>query len=183
MWGGGGGEATQRQPVATQRRPKHLPKHSRACALVPEPSGAAQYTGQLRISRGKQPLCEATLPGLSPRGHLVQPIHGCMDTWSSPFTVAHLNVGLRHLVGSLLEVVPIVLLHRPDILFLGNLVTSFSHWSVKETAREQSCLKVTRPGSPYTWKFVGVYQHIARSTNRKARSFMRSTLNEIVTIA
>jgi hypothetical protein len=32
------------------------------------PPGAAQYAGQLRISRGKQPLCEATLPRLSPRG-------------------------------------------------------------------------------------------------------------------
>jgi hypothetical protein len=66
--GGGGGEATQtqRQPVATRRRPKIPAKHSRACALVPEPPGAAQYTGQLRISRGKQLLCEATLPGLSP---------------------------------------------------------------------------------------------------------------------
>jgi hypothetical protein len=31
-----------------------------------------------------------------------------MDTWSSPFTVAYLNVGRRHLVGSLEEVVQIV---------------------------------------------------------------------------
>ena len=69
---GGGGEATQRQPVATRRRPKIPAKHSRACALVPEPPGAAQYTGQLRISRGKQPLCEATLPGLSPRGRTIR---------------------------------------------------------------------------------------------------------------
>jgi hypothetical protein len=64
--GGGGGdpEATHGDPETTR-----IPaKHSRACALVPEPPGAAQYTGQLRISRGKQPLCEATLPGLSPRG-------------------------------------------------------------------------------------------------------------------
>ncbi len=28
-----------------------------------------------------------------------------LDTWSSPFTVAYLNVGRRHLVGSLEEVV------------------------------------------------------------------------------
>jgi hypothetical protein len=63
--------------MATQRRPKHPPQHSRACALVPEPPGAAQYTGQLQISRGKQPLCEATLPGLSPRGLTTRrlPVH------------------------------------------------------------------------------------------------------------
>jgi hypothetical protein len=64
-----------------------------------------------------------------------------LDTWSSPFTVAYLNVGRRHLVGSLGEVVRIVLVHRPDILFLGDLVTSrnslsFSHWADKEKARE-----------------------------------------------
>ncbi len=40
-----------------------------------------------------------------------------MDTWSSPFMVAYLNVGRRHLVRSLGEVVQIVLAHRPDILF------------------------------------------------------------------
>ncbi len=33
--------------------------------LVPEPPGAAQYTGQLRISRGKQPVCDARPPGSS----------------------------------------------------------------------------------------------------------------------
>jgi hypothetical protein len=51
-----------------------------------------------------------------------------MDTWSSPFTVAYLNVGRRHLVGSLGEVVRIVLAHRTDILFLGDLVPSRSHF-------------------------------------------------------
>jgi hypothetical protein len=63
--------------MATQRRPKHPPQHFRACALVPEPPGAAQYTRQLRISRGKQPLCEATLPGLSPLGRTTRrlPVH------------------------------------------------------------------------------------------------------------
>jgi hypothetical protein len=37
-----------------------------------------------------------------------------LDTWSSPFTVAYLNVGRRHLVESLGEVarVRIVLAHR-----------------------------------------------------------------------
>ena len=49
-----------------------------------------------------------------------------MDTWSSPFTVPYLNVGRRQLVGSLGEVVQIVLAHQPDILFLGDLVTSRS---------------------------------------------------------
>jgi hypothetical protein len=75
--GGGGREATQRQPMATQRRPRIPAKHSRACALVQEPPGAAQYAGQLRISRGKQPLCEATLPGLSPRSRTTRrlPVH------------------------------------------------------------------------------------------------------------
>ncbi len=54
-----GGRATQRQPKATQGRPRHPPQLSR----VPEPPGAAQYTGQLRISRGKQPLCDARPSG------------------------------------------------------------------------------------------------------------------------
>ena len=62
--GGGGGEATQRQPLATCIPAKTLQ------GLRPGagPPGATQYAGQLRMSRGKQPLCEATLPGLSPRG-------------------------------------------------------------------------------------------------------------------
>ncbi len=141
----------------------------------------------------------------------------------------------------------IVLLNRPDILNLGDLVTSQSHigrlkkqlesdphdeWFVTkiistlhgrpvgvraivhcslachltdcviqrlETSRlgisqqewtkpevidgRKQCLKVTLPGSSYTWKFVAVYQHVARSTNRKARSLMRSTVNELVTTA
>ncbi len=45
------------------------------------------------------------------------------------------------------------------------------------------CLKITRPGSPYTWKFVGVYQHVARSENQNATSLLRSTLNELVSAA
>ncbi len=71
--GGGGAEATHGDPGANQTPAKH----PRACALVPEPPGAAQYTGQLRISRGKQPICEATLPGLSPRGRTTRrlPVH------------------------------------------------------------------------------------------------------------
>ncbi len=42
---------------------------------------------------------------------------------------------------------------------------------------------VTKPGSSYTWKFIGVYQHVARSANRKAWSLMQHTLQEIVTAA
>jgi hypothetical protein len=56
---------------------------------------------------------------------LTCPFH--IDTWSSPFTVGFFNVGRRHLVGSLQEVAELVLKHRPDILFLGDLVTSRNH--------------------------------------------------------
>ncbi len=55
-------------------------------------------------------------------------------------------------------------------------------WAEATDGRMQ-CLKVTRTGSPYTWKFVGVNQHVARSTNRKARSLMRSTLHALVSAA
>ena len=165
-----------------------------------------------------------------------------MDTWSSPFTVGYLNVGRRHLVGSLPEVVELVLRHRPDILFLGDLVTSRNHigrlkkrlesdlqdewfvttnisalhgrpvgvgaivhcslanhmtdcvvqypdasglvgdkqvWAEAVDGRIQ-CIKITRPGSPFTWQFVGVYQHVARSANRTARALIRHTLHDLV---
>jgi hypothetical protein len=49
------------------------------------------------------------------------------DTWSCPFNVGYLNVGRRRLVGSLAEVIVLVLRCRPDILFLGDLVTSRAH--------------------------------------------------------
>ena len=143
----------------------------------------------------------------------------CMDTWSSPFTVGYLNVGRCHLVGSIPEIVEMVLRHRPDILFLGDLVTSRDHigrlkkrlesdlhdeWFVTTNISTQPgrplgvgaivhcslarhmtdcvipcpeanesesdkrawteavygrmlCIKITRPGSPHTWQFVGVY--------------------------
>jgi hypothetical protein len=55
-------------------------------------------------------------------------------------------------------------------------------WAEATDGRIQ-CLKVTRPGSPYTWKFAGAYQHVARSENRKASSLLRSTLNELVSAA
>jgi hypothetical protein len=49
------------------------------------------------------------------------------DLWSSPFTVSYLNVGFRHLEGSLLGIVDFVMRHRPDVLFLGDLVTTRDH--------------------------------------------------------
>ena len=63
------------------------------------------------------------------RGHepLQPSVSYKFDTWSSPFTVCYLNVGRRHLIGSLQAVVALVLKHRPDILFLGDLVTSRNH--------------------------------------------------------
>ena len=165
-----------------------------------------------------------------------------MDTWSSPFTVGYLNVGRRHLVGSLSDVVEMVLRHRPDILFLGDLVTSRDHigrlkkqlesdlhdeWFVttnistqpgrpvgvgaivhcslarhmtdcvipypeangSETDKQEwigavdgriQCIKITRPGSPLTWQFVGVYQHVAASGKRAARAIVRNTLSDVV---
>jgi hypothetical protein len=52
------------KPEATQGTLRQL---SKSLALVSEPPCAAQYTGQLRISRGKQPLRGSiTLPGLCP---------------------------------------------------------------------------------------------------------------------
>ena len=168
-----------------------------------------------------------------------------MDTWSSPFTVGYLNVGRRHLVGSLQEVVEVVLRHRPDILFLGDLVTSRAHigrlkkrleselhdewfvttniselpgrpvgigaivhcslanrmtdcvlqysgadvsepdkpaWSAAVEGRIQ-CVKVTSVDSTLTWQFVGVYQHVARNSNRTARAVVLAALNNLTTEA
>ena len=160
------------------------------------------------------------------------------ETWSSPFTVGYLNVGRRHLVGSLQEIVQLVLRHRPGIFFLGDLVTSPDHigrlkkcleselhdeWFVTSNISNLSgrpigigaivhcslakhmtdcvipypgandsenekrewtdavggrvqCIKVTGPGSPFTWQFVGVYQHVAKRENRTARALVRDTL-------
>ena len=44
-------------------------------------------------------------------------------------------------------------------------------------------IKITRPGSPLTWQFVGVYQHVARSSNRTARTLVRDTLRGMVDMA
>ena len=168
-----------------------------------------------------------------------------MDTWSSPFTVGYLNVGRRHLVGSLPEVVEVVLRHRPDILFLGDLVTSRDHigrlkqrlesdlhdeWFVTTnisalpgrpvgigaivhcslanhmtdcvvqssaagtvlvskqdcaTAVEGriQCIKIKSPDSPFTWQFVGVYQHVAKRANRTVRAVVRAALGDLATKA
>ena len=48
--------------------PAYLPKHSKACALVPDHPALPSTLGSCGFPEGKQPLCEATLPGLSPRG-------------------------------------------------------------------------------------------------------------------
>ena len=175
--------------------------------------------------------------------HLACPFR--VDTWSSPFTVGYLNVGRRHLVGSLQEVVDLVLKYRLDILFLGDLVTSRNHigrlkkllesglhdeWFVTTNVSDRpgrpvgigaivhcslashmsdcvlQCpytqgsdtemrnwmeavdgriqrIKITRPGSPLTWQFVGVYQHVAKSSNRAARAHVRDTLRCMVNTA
>ncbi len=44
-------------------------------------------------------------------------------------------------------------------------------------------IKITRPGSPFTWRFVGVYQHVAKSSNRTTRTLVRDTLRGIVDMA
>jgi hypothetical protein len=163
------------------------------------------------------------------------------DTWSCPFTVCYLNVGRRHLIGSISAVVDLVLKHRPDILFLGDLVASRCHigklkkhierdlkdeWyvttntstlpgrpvgigaiihcslakyitdctitplsHVNKTDWEAAVagrvlrLQITRPGVPSTWEFIGVYQHVARSANRTARTILRETLGAALTAA
>jgi len=161
-----------------------------------------------------------------------------MDTWSTPFTVGYLNVGRRHLVGSLQEVVEIVLRQRPDILFLGDLVTTRDQigrlkkrlesdlgdeWFLSTNISElpgrpvgvgalihcslanymTDCIlpqfdesngaravagrilsfKVTRPEFPYVWQIVGIYQHVAKPSNRKARALLHETLQALTSQA
>ena len=140
------------------------------------------------------------------------------------------------------EVVDVVLRHRPDILFLGDLVTSRDHigrlkqrlesdlhdeWFVTTninalpgrpvgigaivhcslanhmtdcvvqsstagivsqdcaTAVEGriQCIKIKSPDSPFTWQFVGVYQHVAKKANRAVRAVVRAALGDLVTKA
>ena len=158
-----------------------------------------------------------------------------MDTWSCPFLVSYLNVGYRHLVGSLQEIVELVLVQRPDILFLGDLVTTRNQmgrlkqrleaalngeWFVTTNisaspgrpvgigavihcslaSHMTDCIiphsggsdrvaaiegrildiKISRPESPHTWHFIGVYQHVARSENKLARIRLRESLQNII---
>jgi hypothetical protein len=58
---------------------------------------------------------------------LPPPISYQFDAWSNPFTVYYLNVGRHHLRDSLSKEVALVQQHRPDILVLGDLVTSCNH--------------------------------------------------------
>ena len=133
------------------------------------------------------------------------------------------------------ELVELVLTHRPDILFLGDLVTTChqigrlkrkseaalnDEWFVTTNISASpgrpvgmgaviycslathmtDCIvsppsgsdgaaavegrildiKVSRPGSPHTWHFIGVYQHVARSANKQARILLRESLHSIV---
>jgi hypothetical protein len=77
----------------------------------------------LLISRpgtGKDLLGQSAL-SITNRAHENLACQFRIDTRSSPFTVGYLNVGF------LLEVVEVDFRHRPDILFLGDLVTSRDH--------------------------------------------------------
>jgi exonuclease III len=44
-------------------------------------------------------------------------------------------------------------------------------------------IKVSRQGFPLTWHFIGVYQQVAKSVNRTARTQVRNTLQESLTKA
>ncbi len=82
--------------------------------LAPRPK-----LGQTLLSHAMSSIREGTTTTLqTPYNH---------DTRSCPFNVGYLNVGSRRLVGFLPEVVVLVLRYRPDILFLGDLVTSRYH--------------------------------------------------------
>ena len=60
-----------------------------------------------------------------------------MDTWSCPFTVSYLNVGLRHLVGSQLELVGLVRTHRPDILS-GSFLETWSRLAIRSVSSRRN---------------------------------------------
>jgi hypothetical protein len=42
------------------------------------------------------------------------------------------------------------------------------------------CIKITRTGSPQTWQFVGVYQHVAKRANRTAWALVRDALTGVI---
>ena len=44
-------------------------------------------------------------------------------------------------------------------------------------------LQVTRPGAMSTWEFIAVYQHVAKSANRAARTLLRETLGAALNVA
>ena len=44
-------------------------------------------------------------------------------------------------------------------------------------------LQITRPGVQSAWEFIGVYQHVAKSANRTARSLLRETLGAALQVA
>ncbi len=87
-----------------------------------------------RPSVGRELLDRATL-SMGNTSNASPHYQYCMDTWSSPFAVGYLNVERCHLVGSVPEIVVMVLRHRPDILFLGDLRhLSGSYWPTEKTA-------------------------------------------------
>ena len=43
------------------------------------------------------------------------------DLWVDPLVVSYLNIGFPKLEGSLSEIVQLILCHRPDVLFLGDM--------------------------------------------------------------
>jgi hypothetical protein len=92
-------------------------------------------------------------PTLQLRGHkpLKPSASYKFDAWSSPFTMCYLNVGRHHLIGSLPAVVALIQQHRPDILFLGDLVrvvTSRNHI--------QGILVTSQSGLPATLTMSGL---------------------------
>jgi hypothetical protein len=50
-----------------------------------------------------------------------------MDLWTNPLNVSYLNVGFCRLKASIPGVIDLVLKHRPDILFLGDITTACHH--------------------------------------------------------
>ena len=42
-------------------------------------------------------------------------------------------------------------------------------------------IKFTRPDSSNVWQFIGIYQHVAKSSNRRGRSLVRGTLEAMAT--
>ena len=79
-----------------------------------------------RLPLGRE-LIDRAMADLTAGRRETSDLHFQSDTWSSPFSIAYLNVGRRHLIGSLPEIAALVKRDRPDILFLGDLVTARHH--------------------------------------------------------